>query len=637
MFLGLLPLLGYAQQGKLNKAHKQYEKLGFIRASEIYEEVASKGYRSVELLQRLGNTYYFNANYQKAAPWYKELFALDSSISPAYYRRYAQSLKAIGEDTASERIYNLYVQRRAESSEAALTSSDYLNKIAENSGRYTIDKLPFNSEGIDFGGIVNNGKLYYASTKDTGTLGKRKSAWDGLAFLDIYQTGVNSDGTYGSSSKIEGDVNTRFHESTPWVTKDGKTMYFTRNNTTPKEKKKKGFIQHLKIYRASLVDGKWKNIENLSINGDHYSTAHPVLNSKEDRLYFVSDRPGSIGATDIFYCEINSDGSLGRVKNAGEIINTRGRESFPFITERDELYFSSDGHFGLGGYDVFYVQLSDNENILKESFLNVGEPINSAMDDVAFTINTSTHNGFISSNRDGGLGYDDIYSFTENTDVRKLLLSEISGTVVDRHTGEPLGQSEIELFFEDGSLFTKVQTDSNGYYRVGANRNVIYVVRASKEGYSSEESFSLKGKKSQVINFELERDLYELASGGDLAKMLGIKEIYFDFDKSNIRPDAEVELQKVITVMEQYPKLTIAIRSHTDSRGNDNYNLKLSDQRARSTKNYLISHGIDTNRLSAKGVGEQELVNRCVNGVKCPDEQHQENRRSEFIIGVIVE
>src|SRR5690606_4669849 len=153
MFLGLLPLLGYAQQGKLNKAHKQYEKLGFIRASEIYEEVASKGYRSVELLQRLGNTYYFNANYQKAAPWYKELFALDSSISPAYYRRYAQSLKAIGEDTASERIYNLYVQRRAESSEAALTSSDYLNKIAENSGRYTIDKLPFNSEGIDFGGI----------------------------------------------------------------------------------------------------------------------------------------------------------------------------------------------------------------------------------------------------------------------------------------------------------------------------------------------------------------------------------------------------------------------------------------------------------------------------------------------------
>src|SRR5690606_1323217 len=192
-------------------------------------------------------------------------------------------------------------------------------------------------------------------------------------------------------------------------------------------------------------------------------------------------------------------------------------------------------------------------------------------------------------------------------------------------------------FFEDGSLFTKVQTDSNGYHRGGANRNVIYVVRASKEGYSSEESVSLKGKKSQVINFELEGDLYELARVGDLANMLGIKEIYFDFDKSNNRPDAEVELQKVITEMEQYPKLTIAIRSHTDSRGNDNYNLKLSDQRARSTKNYLISHGIDTNRLSAKGVGEQELVNRCVNGVKCPDEQHQENRRSEFIIGVIVE
>ena len=630
----ILPILTYGQKTKLKQANKEYEQLGFIRASEVYEDVASKGYRSVELLQKLGNTYYFNANYEKAASWYKELFALDSSPASEYHRRYAQSLKAIGEDVASQRIFETYLNQSKNGSKTDLSVSDYLNMIEENSGRYSIRNLPFNTPGIDFGGSINDGKLLFASTRDTGTVSKRRSAWDELSFLDIFEVNMDSEESYGPITKVKGEVNTRFHESSAWVTKDGNTMYFTRNNTNPEHKKDKPIIQYLKIYRASLVNGKWTNVESLLINGDHYSTAHPVLNSKEDRLYFVSDRPESVGATDIFYAEIKEDGSLGQVSNAGKAINTTGRESFPFITDRDELYFSSDGHFGLGGYDVFYIQLSDDDNFSKRNLLNVGKPINSAMDDIAFSINTDTGKGFVSSNRKGGMGYDDIYSFTEIKPIKDLLKAQIKGRVTDERTREVLAKSEVSLFYEDGSLYKTVMTDAYGDYQVSIHKNVIYAIRATKEGYNTQETNILKGQSNQVVNFELERDLYALAPGGDLAKTLGIKEIYFDFNKSIIRSDAEVELQKVIVVMQKYPKLTVAIRAHTDSRGNDLYNLNLSDKRAKSTKQYLIDNGITKERLTAKGIGEFELVNRCSNEIKCNAAEHEQNRRSEFIIDV---
>lgn len=257
------------------------------------------------------------------------------------------------------------------------------------------------------------------------------------------------------------------------------------------------------------------------------------------------------------------------------------------------------------------------------------------MDDVAFSINIQTHKGYISSNREGGMGYDDIYGFTETKDIRELLQTQLQGTVIDKGTGVPIANGTVGLYYDDGTLFTSVVTDINGYYEVTTDRFISYAIRASKEGYSTDESYSEKGKGSQEINFELERDLYALSEGGDLAKMLGIEEIYFDFDKWNIRPDAEVELQKVFAVMEQYPTLSIAVKSHTDSRGNDAYNQSLSEKRAQATQQYLIDQGVDKRRLSAKGYGESKLINKCANGVKCTEAEHQQNRRSEFIISIL--
>ncbi|MCX2678367.1 OmpA family protein [Galbibacter sp. EGI 63066] len=629
LFFSFMLMGSYSQERKMQKAYKKYNQLAFINASEIYEEVAQKGYRSAELFKKLGNTYYFNARYQEASKWYGELFGMEETVEGVYYLRYAQTLKATGKDKQAREFFDTYIEKAGIEKEGLLTASDYLKIIEKNSGRYDMETLPFNTDGIDFGVAIGNGKLLFASTRDTGTVLKRKSAWDGLTFLDLYEVPVNDNGEYGDIKKLEGGVNTRFHESSPCITRDGKTMYFTRNNTTPGMTKEKDQTKHLKIYRASFKEGRWGNIEDLSINGDHYSTAHPALSPAEDKLYFISDRPEAIGATDIFMTAIHADGSLGKVENLGEKINTKGRESFPYVTARNELYFSSDGHFGLGGYDVFYVQFKNNG---PGNLINTGRPVNSEMDDFAFTIDTETHKGYVSSNRPEGKGYDDIYAFTEHKDIRDLLRSRIYGQVRDKDTKEPLAGSIITLLdHETGAEEITTHTDSLGNYEVETDRFVSYRVRASREQYSTDETFAPEGKEEQELNFELKRNEYDLLEGDNLAVMLGIKDIYFDFDKWNIRPDAEVELQKILVVMKKYPQLRIDIRSHTDSRGDDAYNLLLSDRRARSTMQYLIDRGIALGRLSSKGYGESELLNKCVNGIKCSEEEHQQNRRSEFI------
>ena len=624
-------ITAFSQDGKLNRADKNYEQLGFIKASEIYEKVADRGYRSAELFQKLGNTYYFNAQYERALHWYDELFSMGEEVLPVYYLRYSQSLQATGKNQKAREYYDRYNELSG-NTEASSQAQHYLDIIEKNSGRYTLNNLAVNTSGVDFGVAPYDDKIIFASTRDTGTIGKRKSAWDGLTFLDLYSATYQQDSVnLKSIAKLQGKVNTKAHESTAVFTSDGQTMYFTRNNNTSEKGKLRSDIVHLKIYRAQLVDGKWETIEDLSINGEGFSTAHPALSEDEDKLFFVSDRPESLGATDIFVAEIYKDGTLGRAENLGDKVNTKGRESFPFVTQRNELYFSSDGHFGLGGYDVFYVQLDGTHP--SGGLINVGKPINSKMDDVAFSIDTQTHNGFMSSNRPGGHGRDDIYSFIETTDIRDVIYSRIYGRVIDADTGEPIPDASIKIF-ANMEMVREIKTNDSGDYATEVDRNTVYTIRAEKEGYSTDEAVSQTGLAEQEINFELKRDLYALFEGQDIGKALGIKEIFFDFDKWNIRPDAEVELQKILIVLEQYPSLYIDIRSHTDSRGNDAYNELLSDKRAKSTMHYLVDQGIDSSRLSAKGYGESELVNSCSNGVNCSAAEHQENRRSEFIVKI---
>lgn len=627
LILGVI--LSNAQGGKLKKANEKFNQFAYIDAAEIYLDVAESGYKSEELFKKLGDTYYFNAKYVDAARWYGELLELTESIMPIYYLRYSQSLKAIGKDDISAQWFDKYAIKANLSGKEFENAEGYLQIIEENSSRYTMEHLNINTKGKDFGGTLIDNKFVFASTKTKGRVSeKNRNAWDGLSYLDLYTALINEDGSLGEPVKLQGDVNTKFHESSAVFTKDGKTMYFTRNNTSPKIKRSKKEIQYLKIYRASLVNGKWINIEDLSINGDNYSTAHPTLNPSENKLYYVSDMPPSKGQTDLFVVTINKDGTLGKPTNLGEKINTKGRESFPYITRDNELYFSSDGHYGLGGYDVFYVKLKGNG--YTGSLLNVGEPVNSSFDDIAFVIDD--HKGYVSSNRFGGQGYDDIYSFIETKDIKELTKSKVFGVVTDKETKELLSNAVITIVDEDNKEFASLQTDVNGYYVTEVDRSASYIIKALKDEYGGDDVFSKKNKKEREHNFELSRNVFKVKEGDDIAKLLNII-IYFDFDKSYIRQDAALELEKIIAVMKQNPTIKLDVRSHTDSRANDAYNMRLSQRRNVSTLQYIIEQGgISANRLIGRGYGETLLINTCGNDIECSEEMHQANRRSEFVI-----
>ncbi|MFY0715257.1 OmpA family protein [Seonamhaeicola sp. NFXS20] len=346
----------------------------------------------------------------------------------------------------------------------------------------------------------------------------------------------------------------------------------------------------------------------------------------------TSDRPGGYGSVDLYYVELGEEGELGFIVNLGPEINTSGRESFPFTSSKNALYFSSDGHFGLGGYDVFYHKInSDGE--LVGNLLNVGEPINSSFDDVCYVVKGDR--GFVSSNRtiEGEEVYDNIYTFIENTPIKDIYLkSLLHGVVTDTSIQLPLAGATVEVLDVDNHVIATLLTDEEGRYSKEVEYEPSYILKVTKENYSSADGYSEKQQEDREHNFELSPVENVIEPGTDLAKVLNIPMIYFDFDKSNIRPEAAVELQKIVEVMNQYPELKIDIRSHTDSRGSDAYNEALSDRRAKSTMHYLISQGISKDRLTSKGYGEYQLVNHCSNGVPCSKEEHQANRRSEFIV-----
>ncbi|KAB1154927.1 OmpA family protein, partial [Flavobacterium luteum] len=336
------------------------------------------------------------------------------------------------------------------------------------------------------------------------------------------------------------------------------------------------------------------------------------------------------GQSDIWKVAINEDGSFGTPENLGVTINTEGKESFPIITNENELYFATDGHPGLGGLDIFMSRMNADGSF--KAPINIGAPANSPQDDFAYLIDTKTRKGFLTSNRDGGKGYDDIYKFLE---TRKLVCEQVlSGIVTDLETGEILANTKVTLFDDKFNTIKEVFSDDKGFYTFEVECGKSYYIRAEKELYETKELKVTIPTSNGKTDFpiQLEKKVKPVTVGDDLAKAFGIKIIYFDLDKWNIRPDAALELEKILDVMKQYPTMKIDVRSHTDSRQTHKYNEKLSDRRAKSTMAWLVTNGVDASRLIGKGYGETLLVNKCADGVKCSEEEHQANRRSEFII-----
>jgi len=616
-------------------AAKDFEKYNYVNAQKSYVKFAEDGDESIEVVKSLADTYYYNSQYDKAAVWYNKLLTnYSDQISAEYYFKAALSLKSLGDYKGADYIMGEYIKRtdkliiRNEFN----SNQKYLDTIEKNSNLYSISKTSINSSKSDFGPSYYGSSQVVFASANKGS-GSEEYTWTGEPFLDLHIADIDVNGDLINSTPFKGEINTKFHESSTTFTKDLKTMYFTRNNYFKGEEKwdDKNTIK-LKLYRATIKDdNSWGEIEELPFNSDQYSVAHPSLSLDEKRIYFSSDMPGTFGKSDIWYVDIIDEENYGRPVNLGPNINTEERESFPYISSENVLYFSSNGLMGLGGLDIFMTAL--NSKGFPTVTTNLGEPVNSRYDDFGLIINPGIKRGYLSSNRDGfdGSSSDEIYTFFEN-----ICKVSLSGVVTDFRTGDVIPGSKVQLIGDDLEViaeqivredarynFEKDIIDCSTFYRITAENGKAY--KPASKGLTTP-SIS----KKIIVNLEL--DWATECAPNDLGCILELMPLYFDFDKSFIRPDAALELEKVLAAMNEYPEMIISFESHTDSRGNDIYNEKLSERRAKSTRRWLLDRGISPDRLTAKGFGESQLLNQCANDVKCSEEEHQQNRRSFFRI-----
>ena len=633
----------YAQVDRLEEADKMFEGYAFIDAQKIYLEVAQSGYKSENLFRKLGDSYYFNNDQEKALEWYEKLYQLNSNQPKEYLFRYAQSLKSAKAYDKSDRIMLEFDALNESDSRVSKLKKErnYLELIEMQSGRFEINKLSINSEYSEFSPSFYKNKLVFASNRPVSSSVKRVHEWNNQPYLNLYSVEV-SDSLEIESEPVNfsEDLNSKFHESSAAFTSDGKTVYFTRNNFSGnKLNRGEDGVSYLKLFKSTLnLENEWSKPQELPFNSDNFSVAHPALSNDDKTLYFSSDMEGTKGMSDIFRVEIKGNNTYGTPENLGELINTEGRESFPFVSQDNLLYFSSDGHLGLGGLDVFVAVIKDNGE-LGEVF-NLGRPINSNNDDFSFVIDSQLKKGFFASNRGQTDANDNLFGVNQLEKLMTACSQILNGKIFTTNGEEPLSDAKVELFDEDLNLLQTTQTDQDGFYEFEVNCDTRYVVRVSKDGFATLEELVKTNSDfgtENALDFSVqpgnELGVTKADKGDDLSQLLQLDPIYFDLDKFQIRPDAEVELQKIIAVMKSYPEMRIDVRSHTDSRAGDAYNKILSDKRANSTKDYIVEKsGINTERISGRGYGETQLVNNCSNGVNCSEQEHALNRRSEFII-----
>ncbi|WDF66360.1 OmpA family protein [Flavobacterium sp. KACC 22763] len=631
-----------AQDKRLEKANKAYDKFAFIEAAKLYEEQVNKGVNTREIYTKLGDCYYYNGNYPRAVKCYSKILETKVKLDSEYYFRYAQALNNTQNYNEAEKVMKTYYSNVGKNDLSAnWGESKLIEAIKEQSGRYTFKPVEINTPFSDFGSaFYGTDKVIYASAKDTGIVIKRKHSWNEKAFLKLYSADVTVDGGLQNPVLLKGDVNTKYHQSTPAITKDGKTMFFTRNNYIDGKlgEDKKG-TTYLKIYTAENVNGKWENVKELQypINSDGFSSAHPALSPDETQLFFVSDRNNSFGNSDLYVVNLKNGKLVSNdVVKLGEEINTPGRETFPFMDSCGILYFASDGHPGLGGLDIF-AAIKDNTG--KYHVVNLGDGVNSASDDFAYTFNCENKKGYFSSDRSGN---DDIYSFTESRPVTFDFdyRSTVFGTITEN--GQPVSDFNAELFNSKGESVATLKTDSKGFYEIVLDPYQDYKIVFTKQEYAEKtiNTELLKPLEKKEISFEITREMevvvegekVKIKEGDDLTDKLKLSPIYFDFNGFNIRQSSQKELDKVVALMKDRPNISIQVNSYTDSRGRDEFNMKLSKNRAKATVDYIIKAGISKDRINGEGFGETHLLNHCSNGVACSEKEHELNRRSEFII-----
>lgn len=625
-------------QTKIKRADKFYKGYSFSEAAKLYDEaLADKPNPGAETLMKAGDSHYNIGQKREALKYYQMLYDIQGSTMPQdYFIKYTESIKASLDYAKADKVTREYLSAKGDNALMAkyALQKKQMDSLAKEKPLYTIKTLDVNSNKSDFGTAFYGQKIVYASAKDTTKYDQKLYNWNQQPFLDLYVAERNvNDGTLLNVQPFLSDAMTKYHDATATFSPDLKTVYYTRNIVKNNKKlvNDKTGTNQFKIVRGAVSeDGKLGKLEDMQFNDNAYSTGHPAVSNDGKWLFFASDMPGGQGGSDIYVAEIDAAGTVGPAKNLGPTVNTPGEEMFPFLSN-GMLYFASDGHFGWGGLDVYESKMSGAMSFSEPR--NLGAPINSNKDDFALIVDPTDKFGYFSSNREMGKGDDDIYYFTKAPVPCDEL---VSGKVTDAKSKLPIAGATVSVTDLMDTAITSATTDNNGDYVVTVPCGKTYKIAATKANHSREEKQLEIGKKNgnqtKDVNFELTNYDDLITKKGDVEKIT-VNPIYFEYDKWNITALAEVELDKVVFAMTKFPNLKIKIESHTDSRGKDAYNMKLSDNRAKSTRDYIISKGIDASRIeSAIGYGESRLTNRCKNGVKCSEAEHLANRRSDFIV-----
>ncbi len=608
-----LPILGFAQVNATRKANQLFNSFQYVNAIDAYLAIINKNEADQQVYKNLADSYYQIFNTTEAIKWYKK--ALDQSADAETYYRYAQSLKSLEKyEEANVQMANFI---RLAPNDTRATSHqgnpNYLTTLNNSKPTFLVTSVSLlgDEKRNEFGPYLgNDNTLYFVSTGKSS----KTDLWTNQPYLDIFKAYRDSDGLFTQVEAVT-ELNTPFHDGPITLSQDGNTMYFARDGHSSKlfekDKENKVKIGQLGIYKAVKRKEKWEVVDALPMNNTSYSVSHPSLSPDGKTLYFSSNMPGGQGGSDIWKVEITKNG-YGKPINLGNKINTPGREAFPFITADNLLYFASDGHPGYGGLDVFKVDLLNTNRVN-----NLGKPINTEKDDFSFTFNTTLDLGYFASNRSG---LDVIYQATPTCTAHLLV------TVSDKISKNAIANAKVNLLNSENIIVESKITNASGEIALEIDCDSVYSLEVIAANYE-ESSYLVEKTKEKQLTVSMTLNPNDVIITENEV-VLG--DVYFEFDKSNITFSGAEALNKLVKIMQDYPSLIIFVKSHTDSKGNSQYNLKLSEQRAQATVQYLISKGIPKDRISGKGFGSSAPKLNCA--PECTEEQEALNRRSEFII-----
>ena len=600
-----------AQNQYTKTADKLFDRYEYVDAAKEYLKLTEGSKADNYVYKQLAESYYNVFNTKEASKWYAKV--VEQKQDAETYYKYAQMLKAEGNFKEADKQMQQFAQLAPndQRAKAFVSKPNYLPELKGQSKLYNIAKSDVSSDKTDFGAVLtNDNNVYFASARNTS---KRNSNFNEEPYLDIYKATYNANGTISDAVAVD-NLNTKWHDGPASITSDGNMMYYGSESFNEKEyvkdKAKKSKFGKIYLYKATKEGDKWSNSKPLPFNNKEYDVRNPSISKDGKTLYFSSNMPGGFGGEDIWKVSVNAD-EYGTPENLGAKVNTEANESFPFITDDNILFFSSNGKQGFGGYDIFKIDVNKGTEAM-----NVGEPVNTSKDDFAFTYNATKKVGFFSSNRDG---VDNIYKADPVCNVQALV------RVKDAKTGKVIEGATVLLVDEKQKTVSNQTTASNGETLTGVACYTGYSAQVSKQGYESGVFEVAKAENEQVVVEALLTPIMPIIT----EKEVILEPIYFEFNKSNITAEGAAELDKLVAVMSEYPNMVIFAKSHTDSRGSDKYNMNLSDRRAKATVQYLISKGIAKERISGQGFGESEPKVACK---PCNEEQYAQNRRSEFLI-----